>query len=48
MLRNHQTVRKAFGHNSGPKMACPAWVAGMTSVQMGLVLNREFGGVECG
>jgi hypothetical protein len=46
MLRNHRPVKKAFSHNRGPKMTSPALIAGVPSVQVRLIMNGEFGGLE--
>jgi hypothetical protein len=41
MLRNHRLVVKALGHDSGAEMASPPLVAGVTGMQMGVVLNNQ-------
>jgi hypothetical protein len=46
MFRNHRPVRKAFSHNCGPKMARPTLIASMASVQVRLIMNGEFAGLE--
>jgi hypothetical protein len=46
MLRNHRSVRKAVSHNRGSKMAGPALIAGVSSVQVRLIVYGEFDGLE--
>jgi hypothetical protein len=45
MLRNHRLVVKALRHDSGAEMACPPWVASVTGMQMGVVLNIQLKGI---